>query len=424
MIPIHNPEMREHIRETYTHDDLQRLEQVLAERGTLVFTAMKTGLFPAAELSPDVAQQTGYGNVWVRDNIHVAHALALSGREGAADRVALGLAKFYADHNAKFFDIVDGGRSHHLPMHRPHIRFNGAELAESAEIWPHAQNDALGYFVWFYAQRALAGAFAPDFALLEMFVLYFEAIAYWRDADSGHWEERAKIEASSIGCVVAALRLVRALREGQGAAPWRRGLTDDGLDRLLHLGEAALEQILPWECRGPGRLLERRYDAALLFLIYPLDVVSPEMARQIGDDVAAHLQGEHGVRRYLGDSYWTADYKAKLSADRRTADFSIRQSERDKLAKPGEEAQWCLFDPILSVIAGRRYLRTGAESDRQEQLFRFHRTLGQITETWKCPEAYYLENGRYVANDHVPLLWTQANLLAALAAMKETARRD
>jgi phosphorylase kinase alpha/beta subunit len=421
MIAIHNTRLREYIRPNYTRKDLEGLEKILIDAGTFTFSPMKTGLYPAAALTPELARQTGYGNVWVRDNIHVANALAIGGREADADRVALALAKFYSDHAAKFYEIIEGRRSHHVPMHRPHIRFNGAELVESEEIWPHAQNDALGLFLWFYCRRALLGAFPADFALLEMFALYFERISYWRDADSGHWEERAKVEASSIGCIVAALRLVQSVRDAQAAAPWARGFSDAKLEGLLYRGETALADILPWECRGPGPLLARRYDSALLFLVWPLDVVAPDMARRICEDVAAHLQGEHGIRRYLGDSYWTADYKAKLEGHRLTSDFSLSQSERDKLAKPGEEAQWSLFDPVLSVIAGQRYLKTRAEADRDEQVLRFHRALGQITPDWKCPEAYYLENGRYVPNDHVPLLWTQANLMAAFSSMKATA---
>ena len=56
-----------------------------------------------------------------------------------------------------------------------------------------------------------------------------------------------------------------------------------------------------------------------------------------------------------------------------------------------------------------------------------NRSLGQLTGPecpqgeLRCPEAYYLERGRYAPNDLVPLLWTQANLWLALLAMKESA---
>ena len=40
-------------------------------------------------------------------------------------------------------------------MQRPHIRFRGAELADIDDWWPHAQNDALGYALWFLSRAAL-----------------------------------------------------------------------------------------------------------------------------------------------------------------------------------------------------------------------------------------------------------------------------
>jgi phosphorylase kinase alpha/beta subunit len=55
-----------------------------------------------------------------------------------------------------------------------------------------------------------------------------------------------------------------------------------------------------------------------------------------------------------------------------------------------------------------------------------NRSLGQITAAdqadvpaFRCPELYYLEAGRYAPNDHVPLLWTQANLMLAMKLMED-----
>ncbi len=39
--------------------------------------------------------------------------------------------------------------------------------------------------------------------MLTLFPLCFEAIAYWQDEDSDHWEEDRKITASSIRVVIA-----------------------------------------------------------------------------------------------------------------------------------------------------------------------------------------------------------------------------
>jgi phosphorylase kinase alpha/beta subunit len=78
----------------------------------------------------------------------------------------------------------------------------------------------------------------------------------------------------------------------------------------------------------------------------------------------------------------------------------------------------------MSAAYGRRYQRTGRKEDLNQQTYYFNRSLGQLTETAKgiqefqCPEAYYLQRGRYVPNDQTPLLWTQANLLVAMQLME------
>ncbi|MDB5390874.1 MAG: hypothetical protein JWM11_6520, partial [Planctomycetaceae bacterium] len=131
-----------------------------------------------------------------------------------------------------------------------------------------------------------------------------------------------------------------------------------------------------------------------------------------------------------GDSYWCADYKTALAPEVRTSDFSDDLSSRDKLLKPGLEAQWCIFDPIISIHHGLNYQRTGDPLELERQIFHLHRSLGQLTGTetpfgpFLCPESYYCENGQYGPNDVTPLLWTQANLRLALEFMKRSTVRN
>lgn len=186
--------------------------------------------------------------------------------------------------------------------------------------------------------------------------------------------------------------------------------------------------ILPAECvdRDPSR--NRRYDAALLFLIYPLEVVGGSMAEQILDDVSQCLQGRYGIRRYLGDSFWCADYKLKVPSAKRTVSYVDNLAVRDALREKGREAQWCIFDPIVSAIYGRRYQRHGRKADLWNQVRYLNRSLAQITgwdgpsDPLRCPELYYMEGDRWVPNDATPLLWTQANLLVALRMMRDSLR--
>lgn len=429
-VVVHHDEIRRRIKPRYTTDEGHNLLAFLNVHRTLRFDALPTGLYPAAGVDAAMATRSGYGNVWVRDNVYVALACETAGRPDAARRVAEAIAAFYRKYRRRFEEIIHGEADPALSMNRPQVRFEGNTLSEIPDRWAHAQNDALGYFLWLYCRLAASDdSMTPDGELLGLFVSYFRTIRYWEDEDSGHWEETRKIQASSIGAVVAGLRALQALLRTRGSIAQQRGarvLDADELAPLIAAGERALENILPAECIQPDPSKYRRYDAALLFLIYPLDVVHDAMAQRIVCEVLENLQGEFGIRRYLGDSYWTADYKDKVPAHERTADVSERQEERDALARPGEEAQWCIFDPIVSVIAGRRYLRTGDPADLERQTHHLNRALGQLTGPecrqgeLLCPEAYYLEHDRYVPNDHVPLLWTQANLRLALDAMQRS----
>ncbi len=429
MSGIQHPAIQQFLRPRYRLNDVRELINFLEEQGTFRFPTLHNGLFSASVATAEEFGYTGYHHVWVRDNVHIAHTHLAIGLPAVAARTAQTLLGWFQQQRPRFEAIISGEADPQEPMNRPHIRFRGETLSDSEEKWSHAQNDALGYFLWLYCRLIREGHLSWDAEaadLLPLFPRYWKTIRYWQDADSGHWEETRKIEASSIGVAVAGLRELREVISTLPAASsdtqWS-GLVDE----LLAQGQAALREILPSECVQSDPQLRRRYDSALLFLIYPMRVVTGEMADQIATDVTGHLQGEYGIRRYLGDSYWCADYKTALSPEVRTADFSDDLSSRDKLLKPGLEAQWCIFDPIVSIHYALRFQRTQNSEDLDRQILHIHRSLSQLTGpdcpfgAFKCPESYYCENGRYVPNDVTPLLWTQANLRMALQYLEATA---
>jgi hypothetical protein len=412
-----------------TVEEADQLISFLESQETFSFPPLKNGLFPAAIAH----ESTGYQSIWVRDNIHIAHALYAVGKvELACDAIST-LTDYFIKHRDRFDNIISGKSQPTEIMKRPHIRFDGNTLGEIDEKWAHAQNDALGYYVWLYSLLVLDGkltATQESLELLAAFVRYFEKIRFWEDADSGHWEEARKIEASSIGTAVAGLMMLKQyLNQSEN---WRvftfdkKHVSVEVVDELVQQGQSTLSQILPAECIQSDPLQARKYDAALLFLIYPLGLVQGEMAETIMEEVRTHLMGDYGIRRYLGDSYWCADYKDVLSEDDRTSDFSDDQARRDQLLQPGEEAQWCIFDPILSVIYGQRFLQSNKSEEYEKQRFHLDRSLSQITThdssfgAYRCPESYFLQNCKYVPNDITPLLWTQANLMMALHQWKQT----
>lgn len=402
----------------------------LTEQGTFRFPALPNGLFSAAAGEGDDFALTGYANIWVRDNIHIAHAHWVIGDSAAAVKTVRALLDFYRRFQRRFSDIVAGRTDASEPMQRPHVRFRG-DLTELSEKWSHAQNDALGYWLWLTSKLAIAGDLQleqEDVAVLVLLLQYWKTIEYWRDADSGHWEETRKVAMSSVGVAVGALREFQRWLATPAGAQARVVLpaVDSLVEELWGEGMATLGKQLPHESGPYGLETDRPYDAALLFLMYPMDLWDGEVRNEVLENVRNHLMAEIGIRRYLGDSYWCADYKTLLQADERTADFSDNLGARDRLLKPGLEAQWCIFDPILSVIYGRRFLKFGVEGDRESQRFHLQRSLGQLTTAesrfgaYRCPESYFCEAGKWVPNDITPLLWTQANLRLALHFMEQT----
>lgn len=434
MFRIHNSRLEPFLRDVYTPADLARLDQFLHSAGTFHFPALTNGLYPAAHLAE--GDPSGYANVWVRDNVHIAHALWLDGQTARAVQTVHALVAFMRSQLPRIARVLDDPGVAHDPQQRPHIRFAGHRLEELDERWAHAQNDALGYLLWLAARMMAAGALRWNAELAEVLTalaLFLERIDFATDEDSGHWEETRKQNASSVGTALAGLRALRqVIQQPTSDNCWcfhGQTLSAARLDAMIDAGQQALAKLVPHECRDPHPLKRRAADAALLFLIYPLQVVDETSADAIMELVERDLVGEIGIRRYLGDSYWCADYKQKFAPEERSADFSEHQGDRDALLRTGEEAQWCLFDPILSTICGERWRATSERRWLDEQTRYFHRALGHLTADdspfggLRCPESYYLEQGRYVPVDQTPLLWTQANLLIALRMMQRSANR-
>ena len=422
------------IQPLYSLAEIQQIKSFLEQIGSLDFPALSNGLFPAAGFGEDKTK-SGYSNVWVRDNIHIAHAHYVIGKTDIAVKALSTLMQYFSRHEHRFTDIINGKADPSNPMNRPHIRFNGETLQEIKEQWAHAQNDALGYFLWMFCKLVNEGVLSPssaDLITLDLFPRYFHKIVYWEDEDSGHWEETRKISASSIGTVLAGLKELEKMLGSNKIAYHSTQSTMEMLTSLINEGRQKLDSLLPNECIQPDKTKQRAYDAALLFLIYPLQVVDDQQKLdEILANTCEHLQGEYGIRRYLGDSYWAPDYKTKLPEGGRTVDFSDNLAARDQLLPDkGQEAQWTLFDPIISCIYATRFRANARSEAISRQTEYLNRSLGQLTsETnpnflpYRCPELYYLENGQYVPNDHVPLLWTQANLMASLHLMEESCKQ-
>ncbi len=414
------------IADEYSRESLAKIEELFTSYRTHEIPPIAHGLFTASpSQAPD--SLTGYQNVWIRDNVMVANSFRLRGQLAPAIACMKGLTLFLETQRSRFREIItDATRSlKEVANRRPHIRFTAQSLGELPEKWPHAQNDALGHVLWFrfvLANDSSLPLTAEDYEVFRLFPDYFEAIEYWRDEDSGAWEEGRKVNNSSVGAVVAGLQQMRkyfsdsSSASAPGVVPISTAPSEK-LDALIEKGIDRLATTLPFEAPR-----ERMVDSALLFLLHPLHVIaSRPMQDAILNLVQARLKGPYGIKRYAGDSYFCQDYDEWFSPSQMSSDFSDRLDFRDAFLQPNCEAQWCIFDPLLSIIYGQRFLADPADKGSfTKQIHYFNRSLAQVTADGLCPELYFLKQGRYVPNAHTPLAWTQANQALALHLVKKS----
>ena len=389
------------------NQDARVIRDVLAQNGALDFPTYESGLTPASALSGELGTETGMGFAWVRDNCYAAYALLLAGDQAKASGVVRALLRIFATYEHMLDAVITGAADPNDIMTRPPARVVGDTLGLTGN-WSNAQNDSIGYTLWVVAEFVQHGALqltAEDWDIITKLARYLNTIEYWHDADNGHWEEDRQLHAASIGAVVAGLSAVSDI--APATLDW--GLD---LDQLITDGRTALNQSL----------IDVPLDASVLFLVEPLRIVTADQTARIIAMVEQNLRREIGIIRYPNDSYWAADYRDHFGLGDRTADFSDRMDERAKFSLEGHEAQWTIFDPMLSCYYSRRYAETNDEQYLQKSRYYLERSLASYEERegkWLVPEAYFFEHGQWVANDHVPLLWSQANLIAALRAIED-----
>ena len=101
--------------DSYGAEDLARIERALGDHQTLAFDRLPSGLF-AASSGGDAIASSGYGNVWVRDNIYVAYAHHVTGNKQVAD-VVRALITYFNRYDHRFDDIISGAVGFCGPAH-------------------------------------------------------------------------------------------------------------------------------------------------------------------------------------------------------------------------------------------------------------------------------------------------------------------
>ncbi|MEN9881230.1 MAG: hypothetical protein RLZZ308_413 [Candidatus Parcubacteria bacterium] len=327
-----------------------------------------TGLFTAS--AHDVA--TGYNKAWLRDIYFMTLGFKYRGEWNVVQDSAKALLQILDKHKDKINWAV---------QHRPyetwqhiHARYNPETFEEYWEEWGNKQNDAVGEVLYLLAECELLGYTVAttdeERGLLQMLVNYLNTIEYWRDADSGIWEENQEVRASSIGAVVRALKTAQQL--SYITIP----------EGMIEKGEEALRSLLPRETAT------RFCDLALLTLIFPFEVTTQEETKRILENLEYFLTRDMGVIRYRNDRYYN-------------------RNETDGYS---EEAEWSMGFSWLSII----YAKMGNVEKAEEYLIRAGKT---VNTEGLIPELWYSHTE--TPNDNIPLGWAESMYVVALMFVRD-----
>ena len=321
-----------------------------------------TGLFLASSKNVE----TGYDKAWLRDNVYEALAFEYAGEWDVVATCYHTLLDIFDKH----IDKINWATTN-KPFESwqfIHARYNPETLEEFWESWGNKQHDAVGAVLYkladFEAQGRSVLRNETDRRTVQTLIYYICNVEYWHDADSGMWEEAEEVHASSIGAVLAALKKWQVVGG--------MDVDQDAIDR----GQSALDALLPRESES------KFTDLALLSLIYPYGVASPEMSAQIVENLVYHLAKDKGVMRYKFDAYY----------NKNSDGYS-------------EEAEWCFGLSWLAIA----YKRLGDDEKAHEYL---DKATATITTDGKIPELYLSHSDE--ANENTPLGWSESMYVAAL----------
>lgn len=386
---VHSPSIIPFLKNQYDEASLSAIIKATQATRQIAVTKHPWGTFvqAASFASQDMASETNYDAIWLRDSVWGYLALdSQTDTKPEAHQVLLTLWDYMATPhqidrmkaiivNPALVNDKDG------QMNVPHIRFNSAsskfdDVQENGkpQSWTHKQNDALGLFLDATLQeikdhKVKADVWSKDKRLdaLVYLVGYLDKANFYKMEDSGAWEEDARLNTSSVALVTSALEamqsmidkptavekpFVEALQARAKELKLEHFITTENLKRLVDLGYQRIDKQLTLGGESPDypktSSQYRQADAALLNLIYParLHRLTIKQKEQVLD-IVAPLMGDIGIRRYFNDNYQSANFwfhNIKTDTD------SASHAERKKQFIPGTEAQW-FFDSWYAKAA-------------------------------------------------------------------------
>lgn len=423
----------------YDSKSLKNLSNMLNAKGTFKLKRYSTGGQSAVTVVDERSLESAISGLllmqWDRDNIMQALAERATGSGGDWQKGLNSSLKHHYIYRQRFIDFIDGKAKANDMMARPHIRYNSVSLAELTEPWGHAQNDALSFISYLLFldlnQNNISLSKLPDSKAAISYALllphYLKAVNVASDMELGAWEDKRAVHASSIAVALAALReqyeyvsrhgAIRGTIDGDS----RTFVVDEKLLReLMGQCKQALKRILPYEYivsdQNDTRADKRKVrvadsaivNALILGALAERPLFDDAITLKLIDNIESKLMGDYGIARYPGD-IWDG-----------------RNDRKD--LRSHEEAQWCHVSPMISVVLGEIYRRTGSEAIYKRQVEHFNRGLAHVNSRFNVPEAYIIDptepvdakNRHWISDANEPLAWAQAALLLSFDGMQKS----
>ena len=390
------------------------IERVVLQRQNPV-----SGLLPASTAH---TVHGNYGDAWVRDciySIQCVWGLAIAHRrqQGACQRCweleqrVVDLMRGLLNAMMRQAEKVERFKSSLDPLDALHAKYDSASGAPVVpdDGWGHLQLDATSLFLLQLAQLSCSGLAVVHNRHEASFIqnlVYYVARAY-RVADYGIWERGDKgnhglpeRNASSIGMAKAALEAL------------------DGIDLFASHGNGSMQVLIPHGAvvrlrRALTGLLPREsaskeVDSACLSVIgYPAWAVEDRaLVERTTRRIRRELGGPYGYKRFRRDGHQTV-----------VEDITRLHYEREELATfEGIESEWPLFlaYELVTACFEQRWDEAKLWRERLQALQVECDGERLFPELYLVPaEQLELErrapgSQRRVANDNVPLLWTQS----------------
>ncbi|MEA3230033.1 MAG: glycoside hydrolase family 15 protein, partial [archaeon] len=171
----------------------------------------KSGLFAASGKKG----KTGYDKSWLRDNFYECLAFEVLGDWDTVENTYSALLDVFLKHEDKIDCAIK--RKPKYKHEYIHARYHPMTFEEFWDDWGNKQNDSVGAILFrigeleHHHKRTILQN-EDHIRIVNKLVMYLKSVRYWRDKDSGMWEEDEEVHASSVGACVAGLMAVKKLK--------------------------------------------------------------------------------------------------------------------------------------------------------------------------------------------------------------------